>query len=516
MAPLIHHLRQYTIIYLLLAGLLTPLIFGKELLFPFVVYRTYFFYVIVDLALLVWLSRGGYRAIRGWRHNYVLVALLLFLLVKIFTDMLGENPWSSIWSDYERLMGWYTWLHIGLYAFLLAQAFSVVQYRRVFMTMIAVAALVSIYGLLQHTGVAFRVRDIDPRLFSTVGNPAFLAQFLLLSGFLAAQEAARDQTKAHVWRWLAADAVIGWALVLTATRGALVGAYVGTVFALVYRFWVGRHDPEERALRRRVAWAGGVLLFLPIGMVALAKTPIADYSLTLSRLGTIGFAEQSVRARGFLWQSAWQAIREKPFLGYGESHARVVMDRLYDPRIFEQSFDSAHNIILDTIISHGIVGLLAAVFLLFALVRALSRSRAAGRWANGIGLGLLAAYIVQGQFIFDTLAGVIPLCAFIGYCLRLEHEAMRSRAAPSLVDRAGRSALPIRLVALASILVAFAWYTRGWQALSAVSQGHRIVNQGGSVATAVGPSVELSVGTLRQPSTEWPSSRSTRSNVRSQ
>lgn len=470
--------------HLLLAGLLTPLIFGKELLFPFIVYRTYFFYGIVDLALLLWLWSGGWRELRKFWHSRVAMALGLFLLVKLVSDWLGEDSWSSIFSDYERMMGWFTWLHLGLFTLLLARVFSLSKYERVIKATVAVAVLVALYGLLQQTGAARATAD--PRLFSTIGNPAFLAGFLLLSGFWAGLVIWREPQRWWQWWWAAGTLIIAMALLLTATRGALIGAYVGAIILAGYGWHYGRRQGLSKRRRQIVGGAFLGLFFLPLLVLALAQTPLTARSLALRRLASISLTDQSAQSRLFLWRGAWTGIKERPFLGSGEYHIRLILDRLYDPRIFEKWFDSSHNIIIDLVLAHGLLGLAAGGWLIFTLGRALHRYRQTDWRAAGIGLSLLVAYLAQGQFIFDTLVGVLPLAVLVAFCVRTETEALA--ISPKAQEYHRTESWPdylIRALAALGILLAVIWYRQGWQALAAVTKGHRVLERGGPTAEAV-------------------------------
>lgn len=471
--------------YLLLFGLLTPLIFGKELLFPFIVHRTYFFYVVVDLALLLWLWQGGGRELRHFRHSCAAMALAFFLFVKLVSDLVGENSWSSVWSDYERMMGWFTWLHIGLYILLLASVFPLAKYQRVIKVAVAVAALVALYGLLQQAGAARATAD--PRLFSTIGNPAFLAGFLLLSGFWAGLLIWQEPQRWRQWWWAAVAMIIVLALLLTATRGALIGAYAGALILTGYVWYYGRRQGLSKRRRQLVGGAFLGLLLTPLLVLTLAQTSLAARSLALRRLGSISLTDQSAQSRLFLWRGAWTGIKERPFLGSGEYHIRLVLDRLYDPRIFEKWFDSSHNIIIDLALAHGLLGLAAGGGLIFVMGRALYVYRRTDWRAAGIGLSLLVAYLVQGQFIFDTLVGVLPLAVLAAFCIRTEIEGpvTSPKARESGQTESSWSNYIMRTAVLLFFLTAWLWYYQGWQALAAVTAGHRIIERGGSVPEAV-------------------------------
>ena len=158
--------------------LATPLIFGTELLYPFIVYRTYFFFFVVSGAFVLFISRHGFSWLSSFKTNPQLRAIGVFVAAVALSDILGVNPWFSFWGNYERMMGLLLLLHLVAYLIMLVSVFrSVAQYRMVLMTSVVSSTLVAMYGLLQSSGLAFRINQIDERLFSTIGNPAFLAGF---------------------------------------------------------------------------------------------------------------------------------------------------------------------------------------------------------------------------------------------------------------------------------------------------------------------------------------------------
>src|SRR3989338_2805606 len=92
----------------LLILVLVPLIFGKALLFPFVVYRTYIFFILVDLIFVACLFRYDIRWKVKIKHP-IWRALLIFLGIKIISDIAGTGISESIFGNYERMMGLLTW-----------------------------------------------------------------------------------------------------------------------------------------------------------------------------------------------------------------------------------------------------------------------------------------------------------------------------------------------------------------------------------------------------------------------
>lgn len=458
---------------LLLFVLVVPLIFGKMLLFPFVVYRTYAFFVVVDIALLLLLVRSGFsslvpkdRLLRWWW------AVLGIFLV---TDILGLGFGRSFFGNYERLMGWITWGHLALYATIIARVFrSTAAFRKVFIASTVVATLVLGYGVLQKYHVAFAIRDLDDRLFSTVGNPAFLASYLLWQVFIAGYLWITEKSR---WRWayLALGVSFVGGIFLTATRGAVLGLFAGIVALVVYLIiFPSRIFSSSKVVRRGAMGVLIVVGVLPILLWSLRTNPILQSTLIGRRLSTLSLAEESTISRLRLWQLSGRATQERWLTGYGGQHVDAAIDRHFDPRIKAQWFDSTHSVWLDTLVAHGIIGLLACIIFFGYLVLRLHRL---GANDPGVSLFLagLVAYAVQGMFIFDTLVGWLPLAVIIGYVARDELPDTEVR---KKIDRIGQIAGSIL------ILIAFFSYGRAVSALGLVTASYRTVKVEGPIDEA--------------------------------
>jgi hypothetical protein len=199
----------------LLLGILfvTPLFVGTRLLYPFVVYRTYFFLCAVLSAWFVFIYGGGIGTLKGLMTQSKLLKLIgAYGIIVFFTNIIGVHPMLSFWGNYERMMGFIVTIHLFLYLLMLIGVFSEAgSNRKVLSTSVLSALAVVLYGFIQSSGVAFQIRQIDERLFSTIGNPAFLAGFLLINIFFALYLAAivRGSIK---WFWLASAAVLVFGL----------------------------------------------------------------------------------------------------------------------------------------------------------------------------------------------------------------------------------------------------------------------------------------------------------------
>jgi O-antigen ligase len=130
--------------------------------------------------------------------------------------------------------------------------------------------------------------------------------------------------------------------------------------------------------------------------------------------------ETPISIRLEMWRAALDAFWAKPFFGYGISGAVKAVDALtpYDIATYKH----LHNEFLDTLISHGIVGLLGIFLLLFCLLKVALQWWRSEQWHLGLLMGCFAAYwlfcgfsnIAFRQGLLNSFF-VIYLCALLSF-----------------------------------------------------------------------------------------------------
>jgi O-antigen ligase len=130
--------------------------------------------------------------------------------------------------------------------------------------------------------------------------------------------------------------------------------------------------------------------------------------------------ETAVSIRLEMWRAALDAFWEKPFFGYGITGAVKAVDALtpYDIGTYKH----LHNEFLDTLISHGLVGLLGIFTLLFCLLKVALQWWRSEQWHLGLLLGCFVAYwffcgfsnIAFRQGLLNSFF-VIYLCALLSF-----------------------------------------------------------------------------------------------------
>ena len=171
--------------------LLTPFIVTPQTIFPFVVGKALYSRALIEIVFVAWvllaLSQPAYRPPR----SRLLILLGAALGIAVLSACLGVGVQRSFWSNYERMQGVVDQAHWFVLAVVLA---SVVRtgrdWRALLILNLAAGTVMALLTIFQyHTQLQAYGADV-PRATSTLGNPIFLAAYLLVNvmialGFLA-------------------------------------------------------------------------------------------------------------------------------------------------------------------------------------------------------------------------------------------------------------------------------------------------------------------------------------------
>ena len=409
---------------------IVPFIVANTYFFPYITGKNFTFRILVEIMAAAWLALAlcvpQYRPRRSW----VLAAFAVFVLIIGIADAFGAYSFKSMWSNYERMEGWVTLAHLALY---LVAAVSVLNtenlWRRLFQVSLVASVLLSLSGFMQVVGVIGLgqggAASFSARIDATFGNPIYLAAYMLFHVFIAAMLWAQMRKtrpeREHFWPGLFYCVVIGidtLALFMTGTRGAMLGL-IGGAFLTFILLSFGPGAKKWRTIT--VSFL--VILVAIGGVVSIARdTAVVQNIVFLNRLSSISTGEATVKARFFNMGIAWQGVKERPILGWGQENYALVFDKYYDPRMYaqEQWFDRVHNSIFDWWIAGGTLGLLA-FFSLFASALwvlwkgILGKGNAFSHEERSILTGLLAGYFVHNLTVFDNITSSILFVTILGY-----------------------------------------------------------------------------------------------------
>ncbi|MEK7134280.1 MAG: O-antigen ligase family protein [Patescibacteria group bacterium] len=407
---------EKTLRNIILAGaFVLPFIFfivPGDMFFPFITGKNFAFRIIVEIMFGAFSALAIlYPAYRP-QKSLILISFAAFVGIIAVADIFGQGFLQSFWSNYERMDGLITLLHLlALLIVLITTMRTRGLYERLFDTSIAASIIMSLYGFAQLAG-KFVIHQGATRLDGTFGNATYLAVYALFHIFLAALLSLRTgETWKRSWYGVAI-ALNLFILYHTATRGAMLGLLAGLIVAGAA--YVLKGSGKGRKIAAGVI--GGVVLVVGL-FVAMKDAEWIRTSPVLGRFASISLEDTTTQSRFIIWGMALEGWKERPILGWGQEHFITVFNKYYKPELYKQEpfFDRAHNVFLDWLISGGILGLLAYLAIFFIAAWTLFRSRVFTALEGSVLIGLLAAYFVQNLFVFDNLGSYMLFVMVLGY-----------------------------------------------------------------------------------------------------
>jgi tetratricopeptide (TPR) repeat protein/O-antigen ligase len=305
--------------------------------------------------------------------------------VYILTTVLSIVPRLSLWGSYERLQGTYTTLSYLVIFFLVMQTLRTrEQMERLITAILLTSWPIALFGLMQHYGLDPLPwgTDVRRRIISTIGNPIFLAAYLIMVIPLTARRFlqtlaglhSQKQRRSSAYLLITCYALLLLAQILcllfTQSRGPWLG-FLGGLFSFLFLLaLVGG--------RRRVALALmglAVLVGLFLVVLNLPRTPLAPIKEMpyIGRLGRVLETEtDTAKVRVLIWQAVVDLVQAnslRALVGYGPESMLVALIPHYPPALAHYEAraalpDRAHNETFDALGTTGVLGL-GAYFLLF-------------------------------------------------------------------------------------------------------------------------------------------------------
>ncbi len=405
-----------TIVTGIFASLFIPFIVSGSLFFPFITGKNFAFRILVEILFAFWIILALRDRIYRPSFSWISVALTAFVAVVGIADIFSENPAKSFWSNYERMEGFITILHLYVYAVIVSSVFNKeALWIKFFQTSLGAAFLMSLYGLLQLMG-AVKINQGGVRLDGTFGNATYLAIYMVfnifLAGFLYVRRLGRDWLS---YTYLTLAALYAFILYHTATRGALLG-FIGGV--LLTALIIALFEKEKQLLRKISLGIIVAVVFIIGSFFLLKETSFVKGSEVLSRFSSVSLTETTTKSRFLVWNMALEGFKERPFLGWGQESFNFVFNKYYDPGMHgqEQWFDRTHNVVLDWLIAAGAPGLLLYLSLFAAALFAIWRRQSGfGVSEKAVLTGLLAAYFFHNLFVFDNIGSFLLFFSVLAY-----------------------------------------------------------------------------------------------------
>ena len=437
-----HFVNRYSVF-----GVLTAVLFA---LLPFATSRHLFhgavnakyFLVVGAVLLLAGISTWAYfhGKLMNFRNRPFLWVGAGLLAVYWLSAIFGIFPERSIFADIQRSTGVFFLTHIAALAFILGEYMNERDWTLLRRTIALSSALFGFFTMLGAEGFMISGRilwsNLDINGF-TFGNSTFAGTYLLLALVVVLIELTRTPVRSRWWYALAASATFIFFSPILSSLWNIEGVFADPLALL------GSARASSAATILLLVFFGGYLFLrtyaggdkkhVLLAWGALFATAILAATALLLTPGSVvqeKYMEASTGARLLVWQGGFAALIERPLLGWGSENFEQALQKHLDNRLYEDEhlveiwFDRAHNVVVDTLVDVGVLGVVAYLLLIGAFVRTVYRAHAGGLIGEAEMVLLCAlpfAHFLQLQTGFDTIGSFTLLGALGGYSLWLEH-----------------------------------------------------------------------------------------------
>lgn len=417
-----------TIIFGIFLTLLTPLIVNNRFFFPFVGLKSLYFMAIVEIIFALWLiliiSDSQYRP----KFNLLTFSLILMLIILVLSSVFGEDFSRSFWSKYERMTGLLMWFHLFAFFLVISSVLSVLKFDKIFIASNTVASFISVLSLLPKMHLAENWEAA--RAGATIGNSSFLAAYLLFHFFLSLYLFFKLKTKNSLKKDSSLTAIgigmtkmgiysgvtfilTGLGIFLSDGRAAILSALIG-LFLLFIFYLISFSKKKSLVLLGKILLICFLLFSLIFVFFVFQKDSFVQKE----------FVEKIGKARIINWEIGFKGWLERPLLGFGPENYELIFSKYYHPCLAvskcggEVWFDRAHNIVADTLVSSGILGLISYLMIFFSCFWFLWKSKSLSD-QNKIAFGffsiILICYFLQNLTVFDMINSYLIFFLILGF-----------------------------------------------------------------------------------------------------
>lgn len=409
---------------LVFLSLLTPLVFFKTLLRPYIAGKMIFFQILVLLLLLIWifLLILDFRKYRP-RFNLINLSLSLFIFAIFLSTLFSLNFYRSFWGNAERMEGFLNLFHFYLFTLALSSVLKEKEiWRKLLVFSLIVSFFCALYPLLQKFNLLsqppLKISDRPPGSF---GNPTFLSGYLLVHLFLGLwlilDNYQRKKKLFSLINFLLFFIILfNFAILIwLATRGSFLGLFLAIFLSLLFLIFF---FPKKI---RVISVIFLILLILISSLFFFYREKLKNFSLVqkinlLQRFAlSLSWQDSSARARLAAWSWSLNWFTQRPLLGVGQDMFYLVYDKNYDANNFNlnsERFDRSHNKFIDLLVMNGLVGFFSYLLLFgslfFLLIKSIKQENSTVLKLSFLSLfALLVAYLGHLFFVFDTPANYL-------------------------------------------------------------------------------------------------------------
>jgi O-antigen ligase/Flp pilus assembly protein TadD len=284
------------------------------------------------------------------------------------------------------------------------------KFLRLIKAVLLSSFFVAVWGIAEHFGIdaSYWVQDVKARVFSTLGQPNWLAGYLVMVLPWSLAFYFQTQKKWELVLLVILNLTLYTCFIFTFSRGGDFGLTAAVISLLILIGWKMVRSHLRRVLIISLIFGTITIIFTsPLTNLLFGQTSHRDAPL-LQRGDDTG----SIRL--IIWQDAWEIFKHYPLTGsgletFGESFYKFRPAEMNQTPEWDFLFNRAHNEYLNFMATTGIIGTLAYLGLLgsfFYLVwLKIKHLPTKERLFLAAATGSTVGYLVQNIFSFT----VVPL-----------------------------------------------------------------------------------------------------------
>ncbi len=335
--------------------------------------------------------------------------IFLFFVSQVASTIFSIDPHTSLWGYYSRFHGG---LISTICYIILFYAFVTHFYKDskaifgIIKTLLATATITAFYGVLEHMGIDKHVwvQDVQNRVFSTLGQPNWLSAYLIALLPLPLHLALtnkHNRLRSTIYYLLSCL----FLLTITYTKSQSGLGATAIVLFLFFAYWL----KQQKNKTIFILLAPILVLVVFLKQNTILKTlnslnkinPFYSDTLTIAKKdyqekGNAG--SDSMVIRRVVWSGAIELGKKYPFFGTGLEtfgYTYYWVRPLAHNYTSESDFlyNKAHNEYLNFFATSGFFGLLTYLFLIFSILKILSKKSEIRELKSDISLPLLLGFV---------------------------------------------------------------------------------------------------------------------------
>jgi O-antigen ligase len=402
-------------------------------------------YILTTLIVGAWAIRCINERKFIFRRTILDIPLLVFAGSQFLSTLLSIDPSTSWLGYYSRFNGGLlsNLCYSLLYWVFVSNLENKDALKLINYSLLPSAFLVSVYGVLEHFGIDKNlwVQDVQSRVFSTLGQPNWLAAWLVAFIPVTWALLLREKVKStRFWIYLVLSVLFFWTLIFTKSRSGILGFGVASLL-----FWGSFTWHNLKNVKK--IFSPLLLIAIPVVVICLVSgTQFTPSLYSLIKGGTKALpAEASAQAgpaletggtesgkiREIVWRGAVQVWAHYPIFGTGvETFAYSYYKyRPADHNLVSEwdfIYNKAHNEFLNIAANSGTLGILSYLFLIGASTYLMLKVKTEDQTIN---FALLAGYVslaVTNFFGFSVVPTQLQLFLFPAIAIALAREGEKA------------------------------------------------------------------------------------------